>query len=351
MANLRQDPALQNVPWLGNTPVDYDSVFSDLVQRIEEAIDSHKSKDFNEYLKLRDRYRLEMVTLRLMGESPTKGLRVKGVFITPGCYQLHQENLKGITFPPKLWGTLYTSWGLAVAACVEGNTQRAIQLKPSGEVELFARNFVAYHEGCYLLQQQKWREATNPLKQAKKEIKTTTAWQQEVDRLCGLQRQAISEFRENLEFAQFWYELLGSQPSKSYLAEYKAEHLREQLANEQISTEKALQELQQIKQIDERNPVVLDLIERVELSQELEVIQRLFSNRQYEEMVSRAKRSRHERVRYIVAEFIIDRLINAVDSGNLNNPEVMQQLGGWAYEICPNEPAFQEVYRQLKLCY
>jgi len=42
--NLRHDPA-PNVPLLGNTPVDYDSVSSDLVQGIEEAIDSHKSKD------------------------------------------------------------------------------------------------------------------------------------------------------------------------------------------------------------------------------------------------------------------------------------------------------------------
>jgi hypothetical protein len=163
LANLPNDPALKDVPWLGNTPVDYDSVASDLLRRLEEAIDAFKDKNVNEYLKLRDRYRLETVALRLMGELPTKGLKVKGVYVTPGCYELHKENLKEITFPAKLWATLYTPWGLAVAACVEGDIQRAIQLKPStkptGEAESFAYKFVAYHEGCYHLQQQKWRKA------------------------------------------------------------------------------------------------------------------------------------------------------------------------------------------------
>ncbi len=144
---------------------------------------------------------------------------------------------------------------------------------------------------------------------------------------------------------------MGSQPAKSYLAEYKAEQIREKLAKEQITFSQASQELKALKQIDAQNSIVIDLIERVELSQELEEIQRLFSNRQYEEAVRRAKRSRHERVRYSVAEFIIDILVNAVNSGNLDNPEVMQQLGRWAYEICPNEPAFQEVYCTLRLRY
>lgn len=355
LANLHSDLSLQNVPWLGNTPVDYDSISLNLRRRMEEAIDTHKIKNTDEYLKLRDRYRLEMVAVRLIASSPTKGLKFQGIYITPGCYELHKQALKDTKLPAHLWGTLYTSWGLAVAACVEGDTQRAIQLIPSiklsGEAELFAQKFVAYHEGCYHLQQQKWQIAKVALKQAQAEIRASTDWQKEVDRLCGLQRQLLSEFTEHLEFAQFWYDLLGSQASISYLAEYNAEQVREQLASEKITTQKALQELQALKQIDAQNPVVLDLIERVEFNQQIEEIQKLFNGRQIEQAVNRAKQSRHERVRHIVAEYLIDGLVNAVNSGNADSPEIIQQLGRWAYELCPNEPAFQEVYRQLRLRY
>ncbi len=191
LANLRNDPALKDLPWLGNTPVDYDSVALDLQRRLEAAIDAFKERDINQYLKLRDRYRLEMVALCLMGNPPTTGLRVKEVYITPVCYEIHKETLKTIKFPAELWGTLYTPWGLAVAACEEGDTQRAIQLKPSSqpicEAEYFAQKFVAYHEGCYQLQQQKWHQSMEFFKQAKAEIKASTDWQKEVDRLCGIQ--------------------------------------------------------------------------------------------------------------------------------------------------------------------
>lgn len=351
LANLHSDPSLQNVPWLGNTPVDYDSISSNLLRRMEEAIDNHKVKNTDEYLKLRDRYRLEMVSLRLIISSPTKGLKVQGISVTPGCYQLHEKKLKGTKFPAHLWGTLYTPWGLAVAACVEGDTQRAIQLTPSikssGEAELFAQKFVAYHEGSYYLQQLKWQRAKVALKQAQAEIRASTDWQKEVDRLCGLQRQALSELAEHLEFSQFWYELLGSQPAKSYLAEYKAEQVREQLANEKISNQKALQELQALKQIDAQNPVVLDLIERVEFNQELDAINNLLKSNKLEEGVKLAKQSRREEIRYIVAEFLFKILINIAKSGDLSQKPLLDQLGCWAYELCPNEPDFQEFYRQL----
>lgn len=373
LANLPHDPALQDVPWLGNTPVDYDSVCLDLRRRLEDAIDTFKDKDVNEYLKLRDRYRLEVVALRLMG-LPMQGMRVKNVFVTPGCYQRYHSQWRdtcvdSINPGQDILRSLYTPWGLAVAACLEGDTQRAMQLKPStkpaveeakgGQItlppyclaEFFGKKFVAYHEGCYQLQRQRWREAMTPLKQAQAQIKASTTWLQEVDRLCGVQRQAISEFREHLEFAQFWYDLLKSQPARSYLAEYKAEQLREKLVNEQISFDKALRELQEIKRFDERNPVVLALIDTVEFNQEIGEINRLFTSSQFEEMVRRARRSRHERVRYVVAEFFINILINNINSGNFNDVKVIQQLGRWAYEICPDEPAFQEVYRTLRLRY
>ncbi len=359
LANFRHDPALQDVPWLGNTPVDYDSVSLDLWRRIEEAIDTVKDRDINEYLQLRDRYRLEVVALRLMGDPPTQGMRVRQVFVPPGCYECYHSQwqdtcVEAIIHSQDILRSLYTDWGLAVAACVEGNTQRAMQLKPSTnpavEAEFFGKKFVAYHEGCYQLQHQQWREAMTPLKLAQAEIKASTDWQKEVDKLCGVQRQVISEFREHLEFAQFWYDLLGSQPARSYLAEYKAEQIRDKLAKEQISFIQALQELQEVKRIDAQNPVVLDLIERVEFSKEIKEIHELMQRERFEEAVRSAKYSKHERIRFTVAEICINILLKGVETRELPS-ETVSQLGKWAYELCPNEYAFQEVYRELGLRY
>ncbi|PLZ91856.1 hypothetical protein CEN44_07520 [Fischerella muscicola CCMEE 5323] len=283
---------------------------------------------------------------------------VKNLLIMPGCYHHYLQTWQNILVDnidssQKILRSLYTDWGLAVAACVEGDIQRAIQIKPSNKtvtvVETFACKFVAYHEGCYQLQQYKWREAILPLNQAKSEIQASLNWQQEIDKLCTLQRQNISNFTEHLEFAQFWYDLLASQLARSYLAEYKAEQLREKLANETISSEKALRELQEIKKIDEYNPVVTDLIERVEVTQELKEIDRLLRNGQYETMVKRARLTHHERVRFIVANFFLEILIDGLKNGNLHDPKLIMQLGSWAYEICPNEPEFQAIYQSLRL--
>lgn len=76
----------------------------------------------------------------------------------------------------------------------------------------------------------------------------------------------------------------------------------------------------------------------------------MFQQRQYEKMLSKAKLSQRDRVRYIVAEFFLDTLIKGIREGRLHDPKLMLQLGSWAYEICPHKPTFQEIYRQLNLC-
>ncbi|MEA5550760.1 peptidase M, neutral zinc metallopeptidase site [Anabaena cylindrica UHCC 0172] len=359
IANLNSDSSLQNIPWLGNKAVDFNFVSLELKRCLEAAIDHIKNTNIENYLNLRDYLRWQIVTLRFMGEPANSGMQINEVFITPGCYQKFSSQWQStivykIHSSQKILHSLYTHWGLAVAACLEGDRERAIQLKPVSnhtiEVEEFAHNFVAYHEGCYHLQQHKWQQAITPWQQAKAEIKNNQDWQQEIDRLCNSQRQIISEFQEHLEFAEFWYDIVDTQSAISYLAEYQAEEIRQQLINKQISSKQALTKLQKLKNIDGNNPVVNDIIENVEFDQEIEEINRLFKTRQHEEMVKKARNSKRDRVRYIVAEFFIDLLIKGVEDGSLNDPEVVLQLGRWAYEICPNEPAFQEVYRGLKFC-
>ncbi len=357
LANLPHDPSLKNVPWLGNNLVDHKAVSSDLQQRLETAIDTFKDQNLDRYLELRDLYRQEAVALRLMGAPPTRGMKVKDVFITPGCHERYfttQQSKwqQSVNPSPDILRSLYTPWGLAVAACVEGDIQRALQIKPAikptNEAQSFAQKFIDYHQGCYMLQQQKWRGAIVFLKQAQSEIKASTDWQKEVDRLCSLQRQSISEFKEHLEFAQSWYELLDSQSARSYLAEYKAEQVREKVAEEKISLSQALQELQKIQQIDAKNPIVTDLIERIEIAQEHQIILKLLESNGMRDAVNRAKQSKHQQVRLPLAEMCIDILLKGAQTGELSR-ESIYQLGRWAYELCPNEPDFQDIYRELGL--
>lgn len=360
IANLNQDLALQNIPWLNNT-VDLESISLELKRRLEEIIDKFKDISIEQYLSFRDKYRLEIVALRLMGNPLFTGMKVQELFITPGCYnrfyaQWQNILVEYIDSKQNILRTLYTSWGLAVAACIEGDVLRAIQIKPSNQsniskTEFFAKQFIAYHEGCHYLKQQKWRQAINHLDTAKTEIQASRDWQNEIDKLCTFQRQAISEFQEHLEFAQFWYNLLSSNQAKSYLAEYKAEELRQKLVNNKISPDQALNELKKIQQIDQENPIVLDFIERLEVMKELEEVKKLFERGMYEAVVKKARNSRYDHVRFTVAELFIEILINAAQRGNPNDYELVQQLGRWAYDICPNEPAFEEIYRSLKLIY
>jgi hypothetical protein len=360
LANLTQDVTLLDIPWLTNREVDLEAVSSELKQRIEVIIDSFKDKNINKYLELRDEYRLEITALRLMGNAPKWGIKIKNIFITPGCYQLYhsqwQIRVENVESSQKILASLYSRWGLTVAACLEGDIQRAIQIKPKPQnnldcIEQYAVQFITYYEGCYYLQQQKWRIAISHLNQAKSEIINCWGWQLEIDRLCGLQRQFISKIADHLEFAQFWYDLLQSQPARSYLAEYKTEVVRDEVANNRISRVNALKMLENIQQIDKENPIVLDLIERIEFVEEIEEVERLIQKGLYEQVIKKAQNSRHERVRFTVAELLIKILINAAEKGDVKNYQIIQQLGHWAYEISPNEPVFQEIYRSLKIPY
>ncbi|MDZ8051651.1 MAG: peptidase M, neutral zinc metallopeptidase site [Aulosira sp. ZfuVER01] len=353
LANLTKDPTLKDVPWLGNQPIDFTSISLELKRRLEAAIDTYKDTDIQKYLNFRDQYRLELVALKLMGEPSQQGMKVNDVFITPGCYH-HYISLwrhivvHSIDSSQQILRSLYTSWGLAVAACLEGDAQRAIQLKPATQttntIEIFAQKFVAYHEGCYHLNHKKWRNAITSLKEAKSEIQANKDWQQEIDRLCGLQRQAISEIPEHLEFAQFWYDILASQPARSYLAEYKAENIREQVADEKITLDKALKELQEIKKIDAQNPIVLDLIQRIEFQQEIEAIEKLLKSNKFEEAVKLAKKSHNQRIRNVVADICLDILAKGFQNRDLGFEDIYN-LGKWAYELSPDAENVQEIYK------
>ena len=350
LANIEHNPTLQNIPWLGSNTVNTKDVSVKLKQILENAIDAVKDSNINEYLKLRDIYRREMVALSLVKQDNC-GVRIKQqLLILPGCYQRFRNYLPGIRFPGSVWGALYTDWGLAVAACHEGDTARAIKIKPSktssSDVDNFAYCFVSYHEGCHYLQNLQWRKAIKPLKIAKPEITAKSDWCREIDRLCEAQRQKLDDLEEHLQFSKFWYELLDSQAARSYFAEYKALQIGIKLDDKVVSLQEGLDELQTLQNIAPNNSFILDLIQKVEINLELEKIDRLWQHSLYEMAVSVAKQSRHEKVRFAVAEVCINILLENSQSHNLDF-DAMYQLAKWASELCPYEPAFMPIYSRL----
>jgi tetratricopeptide (TPR) repeat protein len=352
LANIQVDPSLKDLPWLGNSSPDLDRVSTSLTELIEKLIDAVKDTDIDRYLQLRDLYRWQNVALRLTKNSHHTGIRVKQLLLSPGCYQRHLNTLPKSNIPAEPWGRLYTTWGQSVAACIEGDSARAIQIQPKinsvSVAEKSADCFVTYHEGCYYLQQQNWRKAITPLKQVQGEIKKFSDWISEIDRLCEKQRQKIDNFDDHLEFAQFWYELSASKPARSYLAEYKAKQIGNQVAEDEITLNQGHKQLLELKQIDEANPIVIDLIKRIEIAQEMSDIIDSMQQNLMVEAVRGAKRSKHQEVKYQTAEIFINILLAGAKSGEMGHDEILQ-LERWAKEICPYEPAFREVYQSLRL--
>ena len=346
------------------TAVDFKAVSLELQNRIQVAIANVKAKNKHEYLNLRDRLRLELTALKLMGDPIVSGMRINDIWVAPGCYNCYYSRwrltiVNQINAEHKILNCLYTDWGLALAACLLGNSSRAIHIKPvrtpENEIEVLAQKLIAYYESCYHLQQNKWRDAIIPMQIAQSEMDTRADWKQEIDRLCTLQRQSIQkvtnpseQLTEHLEFAQFWYDTLKSKLAREYLAEFTAEKIRSQIADEKITLEEGLQKVRELKQIDVENPVVLDLISKIEFDQELKAIENLLKTEQLEAAVQRAKRSNYQRIRKTMAEICVEILVQSSETQELS-VEYMYKLGRWAYELCPYEPDFQEIYRKLNL--
>ena len=354
LANLKLDYSLQDIPWMGNNSVDFEDVTQKLKEILENAIDAVKDKDIEEYLNLRDIYRKDVVMLSLT-EKKDCGIKAKtGLLILPNCYLQFQKHFSRSKLPNTVWGTLYTDWGEAVAACYEKDVIRAIKIKPkkspSSEIEHLAYAFISYHEGCHYLENQYWRKAIAILQEAKLEIVAKPDWCSEIDRLCNIQRQYIGEFAEHLEFSKSWYLLIGSKAAKSYYVEHQSMQIGMDADNKKISFKQAIKKLKELRNIDPDNLVTSDIIGTLEINLELETINLLWQQSQYEEAVILAKRSHHEKVRFAVAEVCLEIVLEILKSGNLTYESLqsLQKITQWAYELCPQEPLFQITYSQLK---
>jgi hypothetical protein len=243
IANIDLDPTLQNIPWLGTQSVSIANVTAKLWKLLEQRIEAIKESDLPKYLHLRDRYRQEFWAIELSKTEPNAKISAGELTIPPACYQRYFPHIS-LGEEPQIWKTLYRNWGTAVAACLAGDPQRAetirAELAITSSLEEFADRFILYEQGCYYLQQENWHSAIYPLNDAKDTIDRHDLWKKRIDELCINHRRKILDFNEHLDFARFWYDLVGSSQSENYLVEYLALKLQWEWSSEIVTNELAL---------------------------------------------------------------------------------------------------------------
>jgi len=335
LANIHQDPSLQNLSWVTSDKVNLQEVFLDLQQILDQLIDQVKDKNIEEYLRLLDHFRLEVTSLESMGSPPMSGVKLNNLFLPPSCYKHFISRLldhssysieKLYTGLPQ--ESLYTDWGLAVTACLEGDVERAIQIKPTSnpktDAEKYGYQFVSYHQGCHYLGRKCWRESVIPLKEAKPLIALSSEKSMSIDKLCQKQRREIETLPEHLEFGEFWHDLLQSNSSKLYLSEYKAEEVVERI-NKKITTHnQGLQELRKINSIYPDNPVVDDYINRIEFDLELEIVLQKMEAGDFIEALNIAKKSRHQKIKTSLVDIssrILKDISRQIESEKILDPQ------------------------------
>ncbi|MFN9557362.1 MAG: tetratricopeptide repeat protein, partial [Dolichospermum sp.] len=350
LTNIYNNPVWKNIIWLDYHKINFTEVVTKVQQILENRIEDIKETDLSEYLHLRDLYRRENAYWKLinLAEKPSKksSLMFNNLLVSPAGAKYFSNNslqnyLKSVIYNEQLCQALYTNWGLAIAACLQGDMERAIKIKPNNqpylEIEKYAHSWLCYHEGCYLLKNNdSWEQAGEILKQARHLIVFNNEWIESLDNIFNKKRNQIKNLSEHLQFAKLWVDLLNSQNAKSYLAEMKAEEVREEIVTEKIALRQALRKFQEIKQIDANNSVVLDLIEKTESIIEKEDVFNMIKNNNFDGAVQAAKRSRYSEVRLMVTDLCIDILLNGIKNNSLYHDDVIK-LCNWAYQLSPDD--------------
>lgn len=350
--NLNDNPQLKNLSWLDSKQINYQEVEENLMQIASSTIDSYKNDNLEKYFQLRDIFRRDKLALELMNKKSHQKIKLGDILITPSLYQQESNHLKKIPLKDNILHSLYTDWGLAVSACITGDTERGIKIKPSKNpqlsVEKYANNLLNYYEGCYYLQNDSWQKAMALLQQVKSLIKNNQEWQKNIEQLCQKQRQKIDKLEDDLKFAELWYNLLNSSVSANYFAEQKAINIQNRIAKEKISLSTAVRELQEVKKIDPNNPLVIDLLNKINIQQELNTIHDCLEKNDYEQAVQKAKYSSHPEVKYRVAQLFIEIVFNAIKKPNslsYQDHQILREIVSYAYRICPHEKEFLPVYQ------
>ncbi|GEA26502.1 photosystem I assembly protein Ycf3 [Microcystis aeruginosa NIES-4325] len=346
-ANLNLNTSIRNIVWKVIDDVDIRDLEAQLTRILEALIDRTK-EDLNYYLQLRDLYRRDTVALGLLRDNPKQGIHINGLTILPGLYRTHPDR-NTVKLPDQFWATLYTRWGESVAACLQGDRVRGVALKPltcQSTLEQIANTFVSFYQGCHYLQQKQWQKAENPLKEAKTALKNHPEWIEEIDRLYLELQEEIEGFENLLRMNRNWYELVQTPNSKMYYVRDQALEIVGRLDEQKIDESKALSELEKLKQIDYNHATLNELIEEIIFRKDAREVRRLMDRNQFYEAIEKAKRSRSQKLRHITAQLCLTLLL---ENSQKFPPELLIELVRFAYELCPEDPEFREVYQLFNL--
>jgi hypothetical protein len=236
---------------------------------------------------------------------------------------------------------LYSPLGIAIAACLDGDVERGLQLKNQNSGYLNhkehfdnAQAMLCYFEACHLLKKNQWREAFRAIRQSSRLIQTNSEWLSEIDRLCESIVSGLDE-KEQITFAKSWLETTSSEAARNYYTECKTEEIRIQLANEKITPRQGLSKLRELTDIDTSNPVYRDIINRIEVILVNEEVFQFLKRGETENAFNRAMRSGNPEVKQTLAEVLFSILQEADRTGRISQWERMQVVG-WITNLVPD---------------
>jgi len=360
IANLPDDPSLNNLAWLGNTKPDRAKLKQKLEDLWDRVLNQIKEQDLNTYMQIRDWQRLDRYTLSVLKSPISQGIKLEKIWILPSSVHFlnsYESRLnKSLSLSIKSLMTnlqtqykylptasqlplLYSTLGLAIAACLDGDVERGLKLKKQISGNLIhkehwqnAQAMICYFEACHFLKQTKWENAFKTIQQSPSLL--TTTQKDEIDRLCEPIVRDLEE-REKLPFSQEWLSAISSKGARNFYTECKVEEIRLQIAKEQSSPSKGLSKLKNLDDVDKNHPTYQDLVNRIEIILASEEVERYLQNKQYDEAVNRAISSGKLEVRERLAEIFMGALQAAQADGG-GNPWETAQIAGWIRRLVPH---------------
>jgi len=381
IANLPDDPSLDNLPWLGNTKPDRIQLKKKLEELWDRVLDRVKDNDLDTYMKVRDWQRLDRYTLNILTSSTKPIIKLGSTWILPSTIDFLQQfeklndNLtKSIldiqhqsTFLRSIIARIaktqksildiqhqytilptssqlslfYSPLGIAIAACLDGDVERGLQLKNYNLGYLNhkehlnnAHAMLSYFESCHLLKKNQWQNALQLAKQFKQSIQKNSEWLSEIDRLCESIVRELDE-KDQITFAKSWLESTSSKAARNYYTECKTEEIRMQIANQRITHNQGLLKLRDLADIDTSNPVYRDLISRLEGVNTADEINQLLKRGEPEAAFNCAMRSGNREIKEMLVEIFLN-ILNECDRKGIRDPSGRMQLVEWIRRLVPD---------------
>ncbi len=195
-----------------------------LHQQIDDLIEAIDDRQLSQHLA--DCNAIDQLAIREFQTASYPALRWKSLLVTPMIYRrivVIAQTLPQL--PESYLGALYTDWADPIWLWQQGKVIEARKHYPTrptaSPVDRYAKNYVAYYEGCDYLTVQpagypRWREAKPHLFMALAEIRASERWQDQLNQLFEAYYFVLWEAADRRELTQFWIDLLNTTPAHYY---------------------------------------------------------------------------------------------------------------------------------------